>query len=74
MASCVFFGSTSRVVESCSTTRASCTRVTANSSEIGMTRKKMAPRMTIGIQKSFDSMSCLRSVLATVRTRDQFMT
>ena len=62
------------MVDSCSTTRASCTRVTAKSSDTGMTKKKMAPRITIGIQKSFDSISCLRSVLATVRTRDQFMT
>ena len=59
MAACVFFGRTSRVVASCSTTRASCTRVTASSRTTGMTKKKMAPRITIGSQKSFDSMQLL---------------
>ena len=62
-------GSTSRVVESCLTTSTSLDpgdRRAAGSS--GRRRRRCAPRMTIGIQKSLAWISCLRSVRATVRT------
>ena len=57
------------MVATLATTASFCTWVMANSRMVGITRKKMPPRIIIGIQKSRASMSCLSSVRAMVHTR-----